>query len=815
MATLRRSRTSSFLSALALGTILLTSLLPGLALGAPLVAITRPTQGATVSGQIWIDVAFSSDSNLPITRLEVYIDDRLAREHDLAQPMLMGRQTFNWDFSYAAASVHRIGARAIDAGNNAAVASITVQVQSAAVTGPDVIPPQIRIYYPAQGAPLHGTVEIKADAQDNVGVELVYFYIDGRLHKMMMNAPPYVDAWDTTRDVDGPHVLEAVAVDRAENEARSAQVTVIVENSNRTTGPAPGGTMNPQGYTPSPLPAVPTPAPIMPTPAPLPTTPPTPTPPTPPTPPAPLTPTPAPAPIIGAGGPALPAPSPEQSGLSGTPAPTPVAVPPPAPAPSPKIVEIIPKAPIPVVPVAPNVTPFRWDSPSGPVALSGARASAVVSSGGHLMAPVAPPTGLTRPAAAGAGAPTATGDPAAAQKATGPSGVLSTTAPSIASTTSAPAAHPAGPVTIASQPGSAAPVLPKAPATTTVGPVTPIATGTTPRLATTGMPPAAAKAPAPEGQLRTSIAGRTSTPAVAASSGLTTVTPVKPAHSAGLAPLLPRPLPRNTSRVQPVGAPVPAYSSEPIPVQPALTITPDRKPTPGAGLARVTAPTLTPMKAPPAPAKSATPPAPAKATTPPALAKATTPPARPQVVSVVKPPLTPAMLSDVALAEYRGLPIPASRMLARLPETGATSASADSRITPPQGDLAAVPVATATLRDIKIVFDGEVLSLRATPETKAGISLAPLREIFEQTDGVLYWFPVEKKVQAVNSSVDMTLTIGDPKATVNGEEKVLVVAPYIKHGRTMVPLQFIADVLDVNIAVNNATGQIIISSNQF
>ncbi|MBU0607943.1 MAG: copper amine oxidase N-terminal domain-containing protein [Armatimonadetes bacterium] len=40
------------------------------------------------------------------------------------------------------------------------------------------------------------------------------------------------------------------------------------------------------------------------------------------------------------------------------------------------------------------------------------------------------------------------------------------------------------------------------------------------------------------------------------------------------------------------------------------------------------------------------------------------------------------------------------------------------------------------------------------------------------------------------------------------------IAPYIKRGRTMVPLQFIADLLDVNIAVNSATGDIMISSNQ-
>jgi len=124
-------------------------------------------------------------------------------------------------------------------------------------------------------------------------------------------------------------------------------------------------------------------------------------------------------------------------------------------------------------------------------------------------------------------------------------------------------------------------------------------------------------------------------------------------------------------------------------------------------------------------------------------------------------------------------------------------------------------VAVQVVRDIKIVFDGEVLSLRTAPETRLGISLAPLREIFEKTDGVLYWFPTERKVQAVNKGVDLRLRIGDPKITVNGQSETLQIAPYLKQGRTMVPLQFIADVLDVKIAFDNSTGQILISSNQF
>jgi hypothetical protein len=161
-------------------------------------------------------------------------------------------------------------------------------------------------------------------------------------------------------------------------------------------------------------------------------------------------------------------------------------------------------------------------------------------------------------------------------------------------------------------------------------------------------------------------------------------------------------------------------------------------------------------------------------------------------------------------------PVSAARMLARLPDPAELSGrpSAGRTAKPAPLSTAAVPLAVARVRDIKIVFDGEVLTLRTAPETRRGLSLAPLREIFEHTDGVLYWFPVEKKVHAVSKSVDLKLAIGSPKAQVNGETRVLEVAPYLKQGRTMVPLQFIAETLDVRITFESRTGQILICSNQ-
>ena len=176
------------------------SSIAGPALAGPVVRITEPAHGQTVQGEILINVAYRTDSNQPITRLELMIDDSVVRQYTLAVPRLEGSQAFTWDFSAAAGSQHSVSARAIDAAGEIGSATINVTVTGAATIGPgggpDRIPPVISIYYPAQGAELSGEVEIKADASDNVGVKYVFFYIDGKLHKMIMNAPPFVDLWD-------------------------------------------------------------------------------------------------------------------------------------------------------------------------------------------------------------------------------------------------------------------------------------------------------------------------------------------------------------------------------------------------------------------------------------------------------------------------------------------------------------------------------------------------------------------------------------------------------------------------------------------
>ena len=70
---------------------------------------------------------------------------------------------------------------------------------------------------PASGDTVNGTVSVRADAVDDLGVSRVEFYIDGVL-RSTDSAQPYVFNWNTPVDV-GMRTVTAKAVDLSGNSA--------------------------------------------------------------------------------------------------------------------------------------------------------------------------------------------------------------------------------------------------------------------------------------------------------------------------------------------------------------------------------------------------------------------------------------------------------------------------------------------------------------------------------------------------------------------------------------------------------------------
>ncbi|MGC9319907.1 MAG: Ig-like domain-containing protein [Armatimonadota bacterium] len=595
-----------------------------IAVAAPVVKITDPQHGDVVRGRMLATVAYRSDSDRPIAKLDLLIDGEVAREYALATPKLEGSKTFSWDFTAAPGSKHTVGARATDTAGEVGSARITVTVADAAsvgADGQDRVPPVISIYYPAQGAEVEGEVEVKAEATDNVGVMAVFFYVDGKFHTAIMNTPPYTAHWQTERVADGPHVLQAKAMDENENTGSSAEVTVFVRNHDMTQ--APEGALQTEGVAQG-LP---------------------------------------PAPAVGA-----------QTGVTET------------------------------------TFGGQPDQPQMIAALSpgealSARVGYVPATGDG---PMSGRTSQPRRVLPGMEAPRA----ADAEGGLAWSGAVAT-----------PDDEFEGP----------------AMATGASGPRT-----TEPRQARW-------------------VVDQTAPPVATRASARQEMTAAE------------------TRAGQATQQASPEAESETL-LLAARATTPERTLAPSATLA---------------------------------AGEGGAPVGQIEAHSAVSAAeLTPAdSLLRTSTGEDESLA--GAARIALLPERASRATiPADGRLTRPEGTPIA-PVASMSFEQARILFDQQALALLAQPEVREGISIAPLREIFEHSGGVLFWYPVKKRVRAVRPGTEMHIQIGDPSVTVNEQPQVLEVAPYIKKGRTMVPLQFICDTLDVTVTYNPETHRICLTSNDF
>jgi hypothetical protein len=95
----------------------------------------------------------------------------------------------------------------------------------------DAIPPTVSITAPSNGATVSGcTVNVTANASDNVGVTGVQFKLDGSNLGSEDSTSPYSVAWDSVSATNGTHTLTAVAHDADSNSTTSATITVTVSN---------------------------------------------------------------------------------------------------------------------------------------------------------------------------------------------------------------------------------------------------------------------------------------------------------------------------------------------------------------------------------------------------------------------------------------------------------------------------------------------------------------------------------------------------------------------------------------------------------
>jgi chitodextrinase len=207
---------------------------------APVVSMTSPTAGQTVSGIIGV-VATATD-NVGVTKVEFY------RGSTLISTDTTGSGTGNSSFDVAfdtttlANGTYSLTAKAFDAATlNTTSSAVSITVSN--TTTPT--PPTVSITSPASGATVSGaSINLVATATDDVGVASVTFYkSDNTLlgTGVSSGSNTYTFVWNSTSTPNGSFTFYAKATDAAGSIGTSASRTVSVNNTDTTPPSDPTG----------------------------------------------------------------------------------------------------------------------------------------------------------------------------------------------------------------------------------------------------------------------------------------------------------------------------------------------------------------------------------------------------------------------------------------------------------------------------------------------------------------------------------------------------------------------------------------------
>lgn len=142
----------------------------------------------------------------------------------------------------------------------------------------------------------------------------------------------------------------------------------------------------------------------------------------------------------------------------------------------------------------------------------------------------------------------------------------------------------------------------------------------------------------------------------------------------------------------------------------------------------------------------------------------------------------------------------------------ATSVTTSVRATSPPTPSA---VAAAKPRGVfSIFFDGQEIRFDVSPRTVDGVPVAPFRHLFAHGGGEVGWDNSTKTMSADRTGTRIRVRIGDLFATVNDSRVRMERAAFLDAGRTLVPLSFVRQALNVEVEYDPATGHVLITSKE-
>jgi len=211
----------------------------------PVVSIVTPQYADVVTGKsVSIAVAVQQRTN-PVQAVQMYVDDHIATPGWVPLKSLQSSK-FNWDTTLFNNGPHKLTVRVADSQGLIGQAEITVYVnnvaakassQSSQQTPP--VAPYLKWLGVQDGQMLKGVVNLQLEASGNFGVKYIFVMINSvddpdrkpALRSWMINQPPYIVPFDTTKVNDGLYVLDALAYDALSNQGEAPRLHIGVGNN--------------------------------------------------------------------------------------------------------------------------------------------------------------------------------------------------------------------------------------------------------------------------------------------------------------------------------------------------------------------------------------------------------------------------------------------------------------------------------------------------------------------------------------------------------------------------------------------------------
>ena len=241
----KRLRLAGRLIGIAVVAAMMTSAL-ALTAGAAVGTWLAPTPGRKITARnVEVSVGYNTQSDLRVTRLELWIDGRYNAARSLVRPESRGVCSFWWDTARFSRGSHELAVKIFAGDELVATVSGAGSIGTAAY---NLRAPNVRFANVKSGDVLKGVTSVKmAVSDDGAEPPIVSLLVDNAL-KFLTNRRPYVYGLDTTRYADGGHELQTFAYDSSGNRSDPAVVKVLFRNNlekpvvaamNVESGPAP------------------------------------------------------------------------------------------------------------------------------------------------------------------------------------------------------------------------------------------------------------------------------------------------------------------------------------------------------------------------------------------------------------------------------------------------------------------------------------------------------------------------------------------------------------------------------------------------